>query len=738
MNKTTLAALAVFCIASSAAAVEEMKVTADRIAADQRTSSLVASGRVDAVVHPFHLLTEKLTRDAENRVTLSSPSKLTTCTNDVDHLHWSVEGEAEYQAGHYVMFRDMWVRLWGAPVMWMPYWYYPFDTDYGLRVMPGYSSRWGVYLLTKYVYHIAGERWGGEGTYGLRGDTRFDLRSKNGVAFGQALRWRLGDFGKGYVKGYYVLDEDYDRYKRHWTDSSKWHYQNWGSEVSRNRYAFDFAHRWEPTERDIVRAQASVYSDSYFWRDFLRNHLFTLKESYMGGASNEAAWEHNESLLGFGVSVTGSLNDFYGGTARLPEFYLDIVPQPVFSLPVNYESQSRVGYLDRRVARLGSGNMVTPFTYIQGPWSEYNTFRLDTYHRLTAPMKFADVLSVVPRVGARGTYWGDSGYESLDGWQRAGETGDDMSRFIIEGGITFAGRGTAWIDDRWQHMIEPYLDVLAQEAKYSGDGDKNGRRKRPYVFDAVETSMDWQDQFAGRSRNLPYSWYGVTPGVRNAFRKTDDRGHLRTIFDFDVYAAVQLNKADYTLGDKYHRLAEVGDPNYGRHSPEVSPGARLRWFPDDNISLSTRAEYDSDNNTLAYANLEWNHVLTRRLKYNVALIHRNYRWWDFSSAPFDSTMMRNDDFNMVHFSYVDLGFEYELCDAIAFGPFMRWDIRFDEIQEIGTWIDYRTDCLGFRFQVSYEDDYIQIDNSKHGHDWRFGFFMYLRAFGPSMSSIIGD
>ena len=738
MNKTTLVALATILVSSAAMADDEMKVTADRIAADQRTGSLVASGRVDAVVHPFHLLTEELRRDANNVVSLSSPTILTTCTNDVDHLHWRVGGDAEYQAGRYVMFRDMWVHLWETPVMWLPYWYYPFDTDYGLRMMPGYSTRWGAYLLTKYVYHIAGDPSGDESTSALRGATRLDLRTKNGVAVGQSLRWRLGDFGTGYIKGYYAADEDFDRYRRHWNDVSKWNYQNWGSEVSRNRYAFQAGHRWEPTERDILRVHAAYYSDSYFWRDFLRDRLFSLKSSYVNGSNNEAAWEHNESLFGLGVSVTGSLNDFYGGTAKLPEFYLDIIPQPVFGLPVNYESQTRVGYLDRRVAKYGTAGVVNAFNRMPGPWAEFNTFRLDTYHRLTAPMKFADVLSVVPRVGFRGTYWGDSGYESLTGWDRAYASGDDMSRFIVEGGITFAARGTAWIDDRWQHMIEPYADVLVQEAEYSGDGDKNGRRKRPYLFDALDGSMDWQDQFAGRSRNLPYSWYGVTPGLRNALRKTDDRGNLRTIFDLDVYAAIQFNDASYTAGNRYHRLAALGDPNYGRHSPEVVPGARLRWFPIDEVSLSTRAEYDSQNNTLAYANLEWRHRLTRRLKYNVAIIHRNYRWWDYSSSPYDPLQMRDDELNMVHFSYVDFGFEYDICDAIAIGPYVRWDIRYDDLEEVGTWIDYRTDCLGFRFQVAYENEYKRIDNSKSEEDWRFGFFMYLRAFGPDMSSILGD
>ena len=54
-----------------------------------------------------------------------------------------------------------------------------------------------------------------------------------------------------------------------------------------------------------------------------------------------------------------------------------------------------------------------------------------------------------------------------------------------------------------------------------------------------------------------------------------------------------------------------------------------------------------------------------------------------------------------------------------------------EFDEIGTWIDFRTDCLGFRFSVSYENDFTCVDGSRYDHDWNFGFFVYLRALGPS-------
>ena len=106
-----------------------------------------------------------MSRDAEGEFTFADPTHLTTCTNDWDHLHWKVSGEVRFKDGHYVLLRNAWLRMWDVPVLWLPYWYYPMDTDYGWRVMPGYTSRWGASLFTKYVYGICGSM--AEGSYGL-------------------------------------------------------------------------------------------------------------------------------------------------------------------------------------------------------------------------------------------------------------------------------------------------------------------------------------------------------------------------------------------------------------------------------------------------------------------------------------------------------------------------------------------------------------------------------------------
>ena len=80
---------------------------------------------------------------------------------------------------------------------------------------------------------------------------------------------------------------------------------------------------------------------------------------------------------------------------------------------------------------------------------------------------------------------------------------------------------------------------------------------------------------------------------------------------------------------------------------------------------------------------------------------------------------------------VGLGFTQELGDLFAYSPFIRWDARRNELDEVGSWFEFRTDCLAFRFTMSFEDTFKRVDGSKREADFRVGFFVYLRAFGPS-------
>ena len=727
-------------LGAAAEEAREMTFTADRVAVDNVTRAAVASGHVVAVSAPYSLRSDYLEKTADGKFIFADPTTATTCTNAVGHTHWSATGALEYRSREAVVLRNAWLRLYEVPVLWLPYLYYPLDTDCGFSWMPGYTGRWGAYLLTKTQYHLLGSRAREEGSFWLRGATRLDLRYKNGIALGEDLEWGLGAFGHGQFKVYYAWDEDadrYDRYEAGYASNAALTHQ----EVSRDRYGVELRHRWEPTERDTVRVKAQVLSDSMFLPTFMRDSFFSLKNQWLTYEGNGAFWEHVENALAFGLEASGPLNRFYGGVGRLPELYFDVHPTPVFGLPLNYETESRVGYLTRQDQRGANRDPESPYAFNPGQWAEYDTFRLDTYHRLTAPFRtFGDVLSVVPRLGWRGTFWNDSGRTDLAGWDAA-QNARRLFRSIGEGGVTFAARGEADVNATWRHLVEPYLDVLAQEAWLDGANDFN----RPYVFDSIDASVGWEDQFAGRSRNLPYSYYGVTPGVRNAWSARDEKGDLRRVVDFDAYVAAQFNRAShlrsaYPDADEWHRLAEPGSPNLGRHGPAFAPGARLRWTPDDDVLLLARVEYDSDANAVALSDARLSWKASPDFSWRLGFSSRDSRYWDFSSTPYRNDAryrMPNHDYNRVVAMQADVGFTHQVCDWLAWSPYLRWDCRQGELDEVGAWIDYLTDCLGFRLQVSYENEYALYwaDNMTWGDEWRVGFYVYLRAFGADSGNL---
>ena len=714
-------AVAAALVSSAQVVTDGVSFTADSIAVDNVTKAAVASGHVHAVSGVISFTSEYMERDVNGVMRFRNPTCVTTCTNEVGHTHWNVSGDLEFQADDHVLLRNAVLRFYEVPVFWLPYLYYPLDTKCGFSWMPGYTGRWGAYLLTKYRYDIAGDPAHADNTWWLRGDTRFDMRYKNGLALGEDLWWNLGDFGGGSFNFYYAWDQD--ALRRYGTGGD---HVIQGSDVKRERYLFSVEHKWFATERDVVRLRGSHYSDSFVRNDFERKSFFDLKSQWLSFENSGVFWEHLENRFSFGAEASGRLNRFYSMTERLPEVYFDVNPTPVFDLPVNYESRNRIGYMQRNYAKYGAGEG-SVFGVNPALWADYKAFRVDSYHRLSAPFRaFDDVLSVVPRLGGRATYWNEGGETDLTGFNRARDAGD-FSRFIGEAGITFAARGTAWIDDAWRHMVEPYMDVLAQEAWY----DKQGANARPYAFDNLDASFTWEDQFAGRSRNLPYSYYGVTPGFRQTWSRLQETGSLRRILDLDVYTALQFNEASYMGANDMHRLAWPDSPNYGDNCCEYVPGARLKWSPFDDTSLGARAEYDSDRKRIAYGSVFWGHKICKDLKYNVAYTMRDHRYWDFSSVPYNPAQMSEDTMNLARMRILDISAEYQVCDWLAVGPHMRWDVRDDELDTVGFWVDYLTDCLGFRLFCEYENDFRTIYGYHYDDDFSVGFYIYLRAFGPS-------
>lgn len=701
----------------------DLTVTGEKVTANRKTGEMSITGSVTAVSGVYRFMSDSVVRTPDGFIDFGENTTFTTCTNELDELHWKLTGHYRYLPEKEIHVRNAWLYFEDIPVMWVPYWYYPMNTDYGWRFMPGYTSRWGAYFLSGYVYNIVNEDKAG--AYALGGSTYLDMRTKNGVAVGQTVRWHLNDFGYGKFKVYHAWDRDHDRYSRHW-DDSRYNYLNWGSEVEHRRYRLMFEHEADPTERDSFRLRASYLSDSHFLHDFLERD--ERKESI---PVNEAWYEHRENDFATGASVSGPLNDFYPGTARTPEGWFAVNPQPVFALPVNYESQTRAGYYNREFGSMGATDPMyhyNPYLGLNGKGADYQAFRADTHHRVSVPFKLLDVLAVNPRASYRGTYWSDSGSA---GSMYTAASGNDIYRNIGEAGVTFSARATGWLNERWQHVFEPYVDYSYQEVELSG-----GKDNRYYVFDSYDRSVEWLDQFGFEGRGLPFNWHGVRPGIRNLLRRKDDKGVLSSIVDADVYAAIPFNdesryesarrdEDDDEVSRDYALRGYPRDDRHGSYSRRecIVPGTRLRLHPYRNMTLQSRIEYDCDESAVAYADIMFRHRITEEFSWYVSYLGRDHRIWDYLPSEYDR-------WNYELSNQLQVGFEHQVCDWLAWSPFVRADCRRDRLDEYGAWVDFLTDCLGFRFQAAHVTSFERVDHSKFESDNRFSFFVYLRSLGP--------
>ena len=690
----------------------DLTFSGGNLTASRKTGELTATGNIVAESGDYRFFTDKLTRSANGVYDFGEKAMFTTCSNDLDHLHWKITGHFIYETEKSITGSDIWLYFMDMPIFWLPWMYYPLNTNYGLRFLPGYMNRWGCYFLSGYVYDIANEF--GDSALGLGGSTYLNWRQKNGIEVGQTIRWRLGDFGRGKIKGFYAWDEDYDRYKRHWTDSKHYNYNNWGSEVDRERYRLILEHRSDFTERDALNVKAQYLSDSHYLRDFFRkDHR---RETI---PSNEAWYEHRENVWAAGTSVSGPVNDFYGGTARLPEAWFSVEPQPIFNLPVNYESQTRAGYLNRQYAKYGSENPMfryLPYIGRNGRGADYQAFRADSNHRITLPFMLGDLFSFVPRAGYRATWWSDSGDPAKD-YLNASD--DPMYRGIAEVGITASTRASAWLNEDWQHIFEPYIDYSFQDVNFG-----TGKRNRNYIFDNYDGSVDWLDQFGFEGRGLPYNWHGIRPGIRNCLRKQEENGATRSILESDVYAAVPFEDESYIKRGTYAGYPKDAENGYYNRHDCVVPGLVLRFKPSNRFTFSSRTEYDIDSEKVAYADINMKHRITQDFSWNLGYIGRDHRIWDYLPSEFDR-------WNYQYSNIIRAGFRHQVCDWFEWSPYIRWDARCNELDETGLWFDFLTDCIGFRFSFSYESDIRRIDGSKQKSDVEFGFSIYLRALGAS-------
>jgi lipopolysaccharide assembly outer membrane protein LptD (OstA) len=278
-----------------------------------------------------------------------------------------------------IIFSNVTLYIGRTPIFWFPYVYQSLNKDQGFSITPGYTSKWGAYLLGQYTFPL-GEGWSAK--------LRLDLLADRGIGGGLESDWATGKLTEGKT-------QDWGRFRFYGIDDKSADTNKTGNareEIDSGRYRVSLQARQYITENIYASVDINKLSDARFLEDYAEGEF--RRNPNPDNAVSLTYW--NEDFTGTLLYRQNWNDDSFDGTERLPEGYLDIKRQQVFRTPIFYEGETSAGFLRRNFAD-------------DSQFQDYDTFRADTFHQFTLPFVVKNVLSIVPRVGVRGTYYSDTG-----------------------------------------------------------------------------------------------------------------------------------------------------------------------------------------------------------------------------------------------------------------------------------------------------------------------------------------
>ena len=509
-------------------------LTADFLRYDTQTGDIFASGNVEsnlggkqwsgqelqyniktkafvtetftAFIDPYYVEAEQSHSISENEVKLEDVV-LSTC--DPENREVKIRArDVRIIDGRLIKARGVFFYLQEAPFLYVPYWRHKAGEKSNLDLVPGYSSRMGAFLLSAYNYPVSDH---------LRAATHLDYRSKRGIGLGHDFVWEnKQERYQGRVTGYY-LDDDSPHEGDDPTPEELDLIDN-----ERYRLRLQHAHMIQP--RDYFLADISYLSDPDIVEDFFDEEFREAPQP-----ENRVSLVHRGDHFTAGVLINKRLNDFYNNIDRLPEFSLDMHRQALGRSGLYYESENRATFLEAVFSE-------------HSDREDYDTFRVDSLHRVLYPTRHFGFLNLIPRAGYRGTYYSDTQQETAEfvlstvtdtngitrietnRISRLVDLGSDF-RNILELGLETSFKAFKTWDSSWfhgdlgtRHVVEPF-------ANYTYIPEPNLLPEELPQFDSVDRLDERHD---------------IRFGVRNKFQ-TKRRGRIRDLLDLEVFTVYDVN-----------------------------------------------------------------------------------------------------------------------------------------------------------------------------------------------------
>jgi LPS-assembly protein len=470
---------------------------------------------------------EKLQGDLSNQVYTAQHAVITT--DDVNGPAVRIRANRirmvpgkSIEAWNAVVFMD------GVPAMYYPYYKRnlgPHANQWSFT--PGYRSAYGPFLLSTYTWWLNDE---------VDGAFHVDYRQQRGLGIGPDVNLHLGTWGEAKFKYYYLHDQEPN------TSLDTNGFPSLTGPIPENRQRVYFGWQATPATNLNLKALVNYQTDPLLLHDFFSGEYSANPQPNTFVEANK--YSQNWSL---DALTTPRVNNFFDQVERLPEAKLTGWRQQVLDTPVFYESESSAGYYRKSFAETNE----SLFYSTNGPGNDYAAPRADTFQQLLLPETFFGWLNVMPRAGARVTYYGDE--------TGPAGTNSDTTRMVFNTGMDvsfktsrlWTGATNSLLDmDGLRHIMQP-------SASYAYVANPTRQPAQLPQFDSQQPSLlllpiqmpDYNNIDSIDSENV------IRYGLRNTLQ-TKRGGGLQNLLDWNLLLDWRLhpNASQQTFNDLYSGL----------------------------------------------------------------------------------------------------------------------------------------------------------------------------------------
>lgn len=621
---------------------------------------------LEGVSGPFKLKADSVERLGPVQTQLQDVT-VTTCDDTVDPDFSITASRVDVYEDEIFVMRNPVFRLYGVPFFWVPNLTLdPERQPTNVDVIPGYSSRDGVMLLTSYSRYPAD---------GYRTKTILDYRTERGLAAGQDFYWYdpASNTDHTVLKFYGALDDA--PYRNQAQEDA---YLSQGIKIDEERYRIKFNTRQNLTSTDTFWAKASYLSDAKVVEDFFDDEFRDepVPETRVAYSAVGQGWNAN-------VDLTRQLNeDEFTSVNRIPEASFNVPLLQMGDLELLYESETRAGYLEKTFSEFERDN----------GRENYDSARFYTDQMFSYPTKSFGWLNIIPRAGGSLTYYGNTNKTETQivPVSTVGENniittsfetntvtnvGSSDVRVLPEIGFETSFKAFGIIHDQptnlgdgLRHVVEPY-------ANYTFIPEPDLTPAEIYQFDEIDQLGEQHD---------------IAFGIRNKWqtkrRLADGRHQIQDLVNMSLSTSYDLrSEADPALGN---------------------------WLLDTELRLVdwawTRFDvtYNSDESEFSEMNLE---------------LH-------LKDTGSKSWMTLNQRYRVDRTNTTQLDYEISPTGRTGIAGYTRYDFESEGFEEQHIMLTIRTECIGYGIGGKWRQGDTYADGSSDEDDYEVWFQFWLTAF----------